>query len=78
MRAYVNRFAVRPGNSAVLFVNNDGGYDAAADLARAGQALYDALYLPLTPAAQREAHGAVLHAAREAALLQHWRGLRPD
>lgn len=52
--------------------------DELVNLARAGQALYDALFLPLTPAAQREAHGAVLHAAREAALLQHWRGLRPQ
>ncbi|UBV43087.1 hypothetical protein LAJ19_02355 [Deinococcus taeanensis] len=45
------------------------------ELARAGQALYDALYLPLRGEALREAHGAVVHAAREAALLQHWRGL---
>lgn len=39
-------------------------------LARAGQALYDALYLPLGAPAYREAHGAVIHAAREAALLR--------
>ncbi|GHF63018.1 hypothetical protein HNQ07_004466 [Deinococcus metalli] len=39
-------------------------------LARAGQALYDALYSPLTPEGQREAAGAVLHAAREAAALR--------
>ncbi|MVN89042.1 hypothetical protein GO986_20080 [Deinococcus sp. HMF7620] len=38
-------------------------------LARAGQALYDALYLPLPPEALREAHGAVVLAAREAAVL---------
>ncbi|GGL10716.1 hypothetical protein [Deinococcus radiotolerans] len=50
--------------------------DELVNLARAGQALYDALYRPLSPAAQREAHGAVMHAAREAALIQHWRGLR--
>ncbi len=52
--------------------------DELVNLACAGQALYDALFLPLSAAAQREAHGAVLHAAREAALLQHWRGLRPQ
>ncbi len=38
-RTYVNRYAVRPGSSAVVFTNNDGAYDAAADLARAGLAV---------------------------------------
>ncbi len=33
---YVNRYAVRPGNRAVLFTNNDAAYQAALDLARAG------------------------------------------
>ncbi|MBZ9713984.1 hypothetical protein [Deinococcus multiflagellatus] len=41
-------------------------------LARAGQALYDALYLPLKGEALRDAHGAVLRAAREAAVLAAW------
>jgi len=38
-RAYVNRFAVKPGSSAVVFTNNDSAYDAAVDLARAGIAV---------------------------------------
>ncbi|WP_221090772.1 hypothetical protein [Deinococcus aquaedulcis] len=41
-------------------------------LARAGQALYDALYLPLKGEGLREAHGAVVRAAREAAVLAAW------
>ena len=35
-RAYANRFAVRPGNRAVIFANNDDGYRTAIDLAAAG------------------------------------------
>ena len=35
-QAYVNRWAVRPGNRAVIFTNNDSAYAAAADLAAAG------------------------------------------
>jgi sarcosine oxidase subunit alpha len=35
-RAYANHFAVRPGNRAVVFTNNDSGYRAALDLAAAG------------------------------------------
>ena len=35
-RAYVNRFAVRPGKHAVVFANNDDGYRTALDLADAG------------------------------------------
>ncbi|MBL8839110.1 MAG: (2Fe-2S)-binding protein [Alphaproteobacteria bacterium] len=38
-RTYVNRYAVKPGTTAVVFTNNDGAYDAAADLARAGIAV---------------------------------------
>ncbi|WP_181337561.1 sarcosine oxidase subunit alpha family protein [Hyphomicrobium methylovorum] len=36
VRAYVNRFAVAPGESAVVFTNNDYAATTAADLARAG------------------------------------------
>jgi sarcosine oxidase subunit alpha len=35
-RCYVNRYAVRPGNRAVVFTNNDSGYLAALDLHKAG------------------------------------------
>ena len=35
-RTYVNRFAVRPGNRAVVFTNNDSAYGAALDLHGAG------------------------------------------
>ena len=34
--AYVNRWAVRPGNAAVVFTNNDGAYRTALDLHAAG------------------------------------------
>ena len=34
--AYVNRYAVRPGQRAVVFTNNDSGYAAAADLVDGG------------------------------------------
>ena len=33
---YIKRFAVRPGERAVVFTNNDGAYQAAIDLAQAG------------------------------------------
>jgi sarcosine oxidase subunit alpha len=33
---YLRRYAVLPGNRAVLLTNNDGGYEAALDLAQAG------------------------------------------
>lgn len=39
-------------------------------VAQAGGALYDALYLPLTPDAWREAYGAVMFAATQAAVLR--------
>ncbi|MFQ5954457.1 MAG: sarcosine oxidase subunit alpha family protein [Kiloniellales bacterium] len=35
-RAYVNRYAARPGERAVVATNNDGAYRAALDLAAAG------------------------------------------
>ncbi len=35
-RAYVNRYAVKPGEEAVLFTNNDGAHRAALDLDEAG------------------------------------------
>ena len=35
-RAYVNRFAVKPGSRAVVFTNNDSAYGAALDLQAAG------------------------------------------
>jgi sarcosine oxidase, subunit alpha len=38
-RAYLNRFAVRPGSRAVVFTNNDSAYAAALDLFGAGVAI---------------------------------------
>ena len=38
-RAYVNRYAVRAGDRAIVFTNNDSAYPAAADLAAAGIAV---------------------------------------
>ncbi len=35
-QAYANRFAVQPGEEAVVFTNNDSAYEAARDLADAG------------------------------------------
>ena len=32
-RRYVNQFAVKPGNRAVIFANNDDGYKTAVNLA---------------------------------------------
>lgn len=46
-------------------------------LAGAGQALYDALYRPLSAEGLREAHGAVVQAAREAAVLRFVRDTLP-
>jgi heterotetrameric sarcosine oxidase alpha subunit len=36
---YVNRFAVRPGNTAVVFTNNDSAYQVALDLSVGGIAI---------------------------------------
>ena len=38
-RTYVNRFAVRPGNRAIVYTNNDDAYRTAIDLSRAGLAV---------------------------------------
>ena len=35
-QCYVNRYAVRPGDDAVVFTNNDSAYDAAIDLSDCG------------------------------------------
>jgi sarcosine oxidase, subunit alpha len=35
-RRYINRYAVRPGNQAVIYTNNDTGYDSVAALRKAG------------------------------------------
>ena len=36
VQSYINRYAVLPGSSAVVFTNNDTAYDPALDLADAG------------------------------------------
>jgi hypothetical protein len=36
VRAYINRWAVRPGRRAVVFGNNDTVHAAAAEMAAAG------------------------------------------
>lgn len=36
VRSYVNRYAVAPGKSAIVFTNNDDGWRTARDLAAAG------------------------------------------
>ena len=44
IQAYVNRYAVLPGKSAVLFTNNDSAYSVASDIVGAGghvQAIVD-------------------------------------
>ena len=33
---YINRYSVKPGSLAVLFTNNDGAYQTALDLSKAG------------------------------------------
>jgi len=38
-RTYANRYAVRPGSRALVFTNNDSGWEAAADLHAAGVAV---------------------------------------
>ena len=39
-RQYVNRYAVRPGESAVVFTNNDSAYPAAIDLSDCGMEVH--------------------------------------
>ena len=36
MRAYINRFAVRPGSRVAVFTNNDDGWRTAGDLSQSG------------------------------------------
>ncbi len=49
-RTYLNRYAVLPGRRAVVFSNNDSGYLAARDLARAGAEVTLVDPRPATPA----------------------------
>ena len=51
VRSYVNRYGVLPGRRAVVFTNNDGAYDAAFDLKRAGSEI--AAIVDLRPEASR-------------------------
>ena len=48
-RTYVNRYAVKPGNRAVVFTNNDSAYEAAIDLAAAGLGVAAIVDLRLSP-----------------------------
>ena len=55
-QTYVNRYAVRPGRTAVVFTNNDSGYGAALDMAAAGiriAAIVDLRSLPEGPLTDR-------------------------
>ncbi|RDD60245.1 sarcosine oxidase subunit alpha family protein [Ferruginivarius sediminum] len=61
-RSYVNRWAVRPGESAVLFTNNDGAYAAALDMKAAGIKIAAAVDL------RAEAEGELTQAARDAGI----------
>jgi len=61
-RAYINRYAVRPGGRAIFFTNNDSAYSAALDLHRAG------IDIAAIVDARAEATGALPTAAREAGL----------
>ena len=51
VRAYVNRYAVKPGSRAVVFTNNDGAYETALDLRAAGIAVVavDVRHAPAGP-----------------------------
>ncbi len=61
-RAYVNRYAVRPGRRALVFTNNDTAYAAALDLAAGGVAI------ACIVDARAEAEGAPVAAARAAGI----------
>ena len=64
---YVNRYAVRPGRTAVVFTNNDSAYDVALDLVAGGvpvAALVDV----------REAVGPSLSKSLAQAGIRHWPG----
>ncbi|MEE4217218.1 MAG: sarcosine oxidase subunit alpha family protein [Xanthomonadales bacterium] len=55
-RQYVNRYAARPGSSAVFFTNNDSAYRAAIDLQESGvrvKAIADTRTTPPAKAARR-------------------------
>lgn len=61
-RAYANRYAVRAGERAVVFTNNDSAYAAALDLRRVGVEV--AAIVDVRP----QATGALTAAARDAGL----------
>jgi sarcosine oxidase subunit alpha len=52
-RTYLNRYAVKTGSKAVVFTNNDSGYDAALDLQRSGVALAGIVDLRAAPEGPR-------------------------
>ncbi len=55
-QSYINRYAVKPGERAVIFTNNDGGYGAALDMAAAGieiAAVVDLRPVPAGPLSER-------------------------
>ncbi len=88
-RAYVKRYAVKPGSRAVIFTNNDSAYGAALDLAAAGvsvEAIVDARQTP-GPQASKAAdagircdhgHAVVSAVGRRRIAAVHVMALRPD
>ncbi len=64
VRAYIERYAVRPGTRAVVFANNDGAYATALALHGAGVNLAAIV----DPRAGPALDGELPHAAREAGL----------
>jgi sarcosine oxidase subunit alpha len=60
VRAYLNRFAVRPGERAVVFTDNDDGWSTIADLRAAGVAVA-AVVDPRAAPAIAARHGGVRH-----------------
>ncbi len=52
-QSYVNRWAVKPGETAVLFANNDGAYQAALDMKAAGIQIAAAVDLRQDPSGPR-------------------------
>jgi len=61
-RSYVNRYAVKPGSTAVVFTNNDSAYGAALDLHAAGIEIAAIVDL------RREVHGPMSELAEAAGL----------
>jgi sarcosine oxidase subunit alpha len=57
-QTYVNRFAVRPGHTAVVYANNDSGYAAALDLAAGGVRV--AAFVDTRPGMACERRGEIL------------------